>query len=398
MKPSPHEDRTIVPLFDAMNRLPGGLMLVPLILGSVMGTFAMPALEIGSFTTALFKDGAMALIALLIFATGTHVTARTSGPVLAHAAVILTAKSLIPAGAVVLLGLVVGIDGVAGVSILALLVAIDNSNGGLWLAFTGRYGDKRDRGAYLASAINDGPFFSMLFLGMSGLAAIPGTLLLAAVVPFLLGMLVGNLDPKWRDIMRATPNIVIPFFAFGLGTGIDLGAVVKGGASGLVVGAIVAPFTGALVYFGYRLVLRRGNKSGLGFAAATTAGNAIATPAIVGAADPKFAPYVETATAQVAASALITAVLAPLLASWVLKREGGLTVVDEDGNLLDEESGADPSGNGGPPEAGAAEVGPGAGGTAPDGAADAGPGAGHGGSTAAPPSPDSGRTDGQART
>lgn len=328
--------RSLVPMFDTMNRLPGGLMLIPLVLGSIIGTFAMPALEIGSFTTALFVDSALPLIALLIFATGTHVTVRTSGPVLAHAAVVLVAKSIIPASLVVLLGLAVGVDGVLGVSILALLVAVDNSNGGLWLAFTGRYGDKRDRGAYIASAVNDGPFFSMLFLGVSGLATIPGTLLLAAVIPFLLGMLVGNLDPKWRDVLKSTPTIVIPFFAFALGTGIDLENVVKGGVSGLVVGAVVAPVTGFFVYLGYRYLLRRGSKSGLGFVAGTTAGNAIATPAIIGAADPTFAPYVETATAQVAASVLITAILAPLIASAVLKRQGGLVVVDEDGVPEDE--------------------------------------------------------------
>lgn len=61
----------------------------------------------------------------------------------------------------------------------------------------------------------------------------------------------------------------------------------------------------------------------MGIASATTAGNAIATPAIVGAADPSFAPYVEVATAQVASAVLVTAVLAPLLAAWVLKRQGG---------------------------------------------------------------------------
>lgn len=337
MSSNPAAERSILPLYDAMSRLPGGLMLLPLVLGSVVGTFAMPALEIGSFTTALFLDSALPLIALLIFATGTHVSVRTSGPVLAHAAVILTAKSLIPATLVVLLGTVVGLDGVAGISILALLVIVDNSNGGLWLAFTGKYGDKRDRGAYMASAVNDGPFLSMLFLGVSGLAAIPFTLLLAAILPFLLGMLVGNLDPRWREVLRPTPSIVIPFFAFALGTGIDLGNVVRGGASGLVVGLVTAPLTGALVYLGYKLVLRRGAKSGLGFAAGTTAGNAIATPAIVGAADPRFAPYVETATAQVAAAALVTAIVAPLVASWVLKREGGLTIVDEEGNVEDEQ-------------------------------------------------------------
>ncbi|SDC56513.1 2-keto-3-deoxygluconate permease [Geodermatophilus telluris] len=322
-------ERSRVPLFATMNRIPGGLMLIPLVLGSVLGTFAPGALGIGSFTTALFQDSALPLIALLIFATGTQVTFRTGGPVLAHTGVILLFKSLIPAGLIVLLGLVVGLDGFWGLSILGLLAAFDNSNGGLWLAFTGKYGDNRDRGAYLASAINDGPFFSLLFLGASGLGDIPVLTLVAALVPFLLGALVGNLDPQWREVLRPVPNIVIPFFAFALGTGIDLGAVVTGGIGGLVIGVAVVLITGALVYVGYRFVLRRGRKAGIGFAAATTAGNAIATPGIVAAADPRFAEYVGTATAQVAASALVTAILAPIVASFVLKRAGGLTSEDE---------------------------------------------------------------------
>lgn len=318
-----------IPLFDGMNKVPGGLMLIPLILGSIIGTFFMPALEIGSFTTALFKDSALPLIALLIFATGTQVSIRSTGPVLAHAGTILVMKSFVPAGLVILLGLWVGLDGVLGVSILALLVILDNSNGGLWLAFTGRYGDHRDRGAYMASAVNDGPFVSMLFLGVSGLADIPLLALVAAILPFFLGMLVGNLDDKWRQVMVPVPNIVIPFFAFALGTGIDLTAVVTGGAQGLVVGLIAAPFTGFLVYLGYKFILRRGGKSGIGFAAGTTAGNAIATPAVIAQIDSSFAPYVEAATAQVAASALITAIIAPVIASFVLKRAGELKPADD---------------------------------------------------------------------
>lgn len=328
-------EREIVPLYQLMNRIPGGLMLIPLVIGSLLGTFALGFLEMGSFTTALFQQSALPLIALLIFATGTQVTLKTSGPVVATAGVVLLCKSIIPATLVILLGQVVGIDGILGVSILALLVAVDNSNGGLWLAFTGRYGDKRDRGAYIASALNDGPFFSMLFLGASGLADIPFSAMVAAVIPFLLGMLVGNLNPHWREVLRPTPAIVIPFFALALGTGIDLNNIVKGGLSGLVVGLIVAPVTGTFVYLGYRFLLRRGYRSGIGFAAGTTAGNAIATPAIIGLADPTFAPYVETATAQVAAAVLVTAIVAPLIASAVLKKEGGL-LSEEEIERLDE--------------------------------------------------------------
>uniref|UniRef100_UPI00374E22EC 2-keto-3-deoxygluconate permease n=1 Tax=Bordetella pertussis TaxID=520 RepID=UPI00374E22EC len=101
--------------------------------------------------------------------------------------------------------------------------------------------------------------------------------------------------------------------------------MISGGMSGLVLGLLISPITGALVYFGYRYILRRGGKSGLGFAAGTTAGNAIATPAVVAAADPSFQPYVATATAQVAACVLISSILAPVLASYFLKRAGELS-------------------------------------------------------------------------
>ncbi len=317
------------PMYSFMMKVPGGLMLLPLILGSLIGTFAPDALSIGGFTTALFKNSALPLIALLIFATGTQVNMRTGGPILATAGTILLTKTLVPATLIVILGRYVGLDGIAGVSILALLAAFDNSNGGLWLAYTGQYGDARDRGAYVASAVNDGPFFTLLFLGASGLADIPVTALIAALVPFLLGVFVGNLDIEWRNVLKPVPNIVIPFFAFALGTGIDLGAVVSGGTTGLVLGLLISPITGFFVYLGYRYILRRGGKSGIGFAAGTTAGNAIATPAVVAAADPSFQQYVGTATAQVAACVLISSILAPVLASWFLKRAGELKVADD---------------------------------------------------------------------
>lgn len=332
-KSTSHFPKSQVPLFDGMNKIPGGLMLIPLILGSIVGTFAPGFLSLGNFTTALFQASALPLIGLLIFATGMQITLRTSGPVIATSAVLLLCKSIIPATVVVLLGQIVGIEGILGVSILALLVAMDNSNGGIWLAFTGRYGRERDRGAYIASAVNDGPFFSLLFLGVAGLAEIPFTLLLAAVIPLLAGVIVGNLDAKWTEVMRPVPNIVIPFFAFALGTGINLGNVVTGGLSGILVGIVATLFTGTLAYFGYRWLLRRGKESGIGIASATTAGNAIATPAIVGAADPTFAPFVEIATAQVASAVLVSAVLAPLLAAYVLKRQGGLKESEDDAPL-----------------------------------------------------------------
>ncbi|GAA1461858.1 2-keto-3-deoxygluconate permease [Nocardiopsis exhalans] len=336
---------SVVPLYRWMNKIPGGAMLVPLVLGSLLGTFAPGALDIGSFTTALFKDSALPLIALLIFATGTQVTLRTSGPVLATTGVVLLGKSVIPGLLIIALAMATGPDGVLGISVLAMMAAATNANGGLWLAITGQYGRTRDRGAYIAGAVNDGPFFALLFIGASGLGQIPFLTLLAAIIPFLLGVLVGNIDAQWREVLKPVPSIVIPFFAFALGTGIDLGDVARGGLTGILMGVVITLFTGGLVYVGYRFLLRRGKESGIGFAAGTTSGNAVATPAIVAAADPSFAAYVGTATSQVAASVLVTALLAPVVTTWVLRRAGSQPAeaerAEEEGSAL---SGTDRSG------------------------------------------------------
>lgn len=313
------------PMFAFMGRIPGGMMLIPLALGILFGNFLPDALGIGGFTTALFRDGTLTLIAVLIVATGAQITGSRSGKGAAGTTlVVLFAKTLVPITLAVVLGLTVGVDGILGVSILALITIFGNSNGALWLAFAGQYGDERDRGAYVASAFDDGPFLALIFLGASGLGDIPIIAIVAAVVPFILGLIIGAVDREWTAALNGTAAITIPFMSFCVGTGISLTEVFTGGLQGIVLGVLVVIFTGGLTYLGYKFILKRGPQSGIGFAAGTTAGNAVAVPAVVAAADSTFAPFVGAASAQAAAAVLVTAILAPLTAALVMKREGGL--------------------------------------------------------------------------
>ena len=59
-----------------------------------------------------------------------------------------------------------------------------------------------------------------------------------------------------------------------------------------------------------------------GWAVATTAGNAVAVPAVVGLADKSLEAYVPQATAQVAASVVITAILVPIVTNWWAHKYG----------------------------------------------------------------------------
>jgi len=57
-------------------------------------------------------------------------------------------------------------------------------------------------------------------------------------------------------------------------------------------------------------------------AAASTAGNAAAVPAIIAGANPAYADAAKSATILVAASVVITAILVPLVTAFVAKKFG----------------------------------------------------------------------------
>jgi 2-keto-3-deoxygluconate permease len=110
-----------------------------------------------------------------------------------------------------------------------------------------------------------------------------------------------------------------PFFAFALGSTLDLHKVVEAGLLGVGLGLGVVAFTGLALFLADRLT---GGNGVAGLAAASTAGNAAAVPAIVAAANPAYNDAAKTATVLVAASVVVTAIVVPLVTAWWAGRVG----------------------------------------------------------------------------
>lgn len=96
----------------------------------------------------------------------------------------------------------------------------------------------------------------------------------------------------------------------------DLRTIIEAGGPGLLLG-LIAAFTGIGAYF--LLKLFKENPI-VGLATGSTAGNAVATPAVVAAADPTLASIAPAATAQVAAACVVSAIICPIIVSYVYKR------------------------------------------------------------------------------
>ncbi|MGE4283837.1 MAG: 2-keto-3-deoxygluconate permease [Clostridia bacterium] len=313
-----------VPILDTINKIPGGLMVVPLMLGVLVNTFFPKFLEIGSFTTALLKQGALPLIAVLFFCSGAQIQFKAAGMSLYKGAVINTGKVLFGVSLGIIMIKIVGPGGaLLGVTPLAMIGAMSNSNGGLYTALAAKYGDDSDVGAIAVISSNDGPFFEMAFMGMAGVAIIPLQALFACIFPILLGMLLGNLDDKIRNFLKPGIMISIFLFAFPLGAGLSLSTLIKAGFPGVILGLMTALITGIPTYYLYKLLIPKKNRHSCvaGAAVGTSAGNSIATPAAIAAIDAGWLPYADVATAQVAASIVVTAIVIPFLVDWLYKRE-----------------------------------------------------------------------------
>ena len=339
----------MVQIKKSIEKVPGGLMVVPLFTGALLNTidqmhipFIMSFLKslgvapvkpgiyeflrIGGFTQWLFKDGALPLIALFLFCCGSQMNLRVGG-VAMKKGILLTASKYFT-------GLIVGVlwgklsgdmmNGFLGLSTMAIIAAMTNGNGGMYAALTGQYGNRSDVGAVAVLSLNDGPFFTLMALGMLG-ANFPIIAFVAVLLPIGIGMLLGSLDPDIRSFLKPGESLPIPFFAFALGAGMNFATffnpkvVVAGVTLGLMT-VVLTALTGIITFWIFR------EKSQIApVAEASTAGNAVGTPAAIAAAASvaagagmmtpaeaqAYKNLVEIATLQVSLSTLTTAILCP---------------------------------------------------------------------------------------
>jgi len=311
-----------IPIKRTIERVPGGMMIVPLLIGSLVATFLpdMPKF-FGSFTNALFT-GALPLLAVFYVCMGASINVKATPYLLKKGGALFATK----VGVAILLGVVFGhflgeqpisSGFFAGISTLAIVAAMNDTNGGLYMALMGQYGRSEDVGAYSVMSLESGPFLTMVTLGVAGLSAFPWPTLVGSILPLLLGMLLGNLDREMRDFLSKAVPVMIPFFALALGASLDLHNVWQAGLLGIGMGVAVVVVTGIPLYFADRFT---GGTGVAGVAAANTAGNAAAVPALIAAANPVYVDAAKSATLLVAACVVVTAILSPILTATVAKR------------------------------------------------------------------------------
>nr|WP_235427107.1 2-keto-3-deoxygluconate permease [Cohnella kolymensis] len=155
-----------------MQRIPGGMMLFPLLIGALIRTFLPDLFNLTEFRTSFtggLLTGTSALLAAFYVCLGSTIQFKATGYILKKGVALWTGKI----GTALIIALMIGWfapnpnDLFLGLSALAIVAAFSDTNGGLYMALMGQLAKRReDVAAYSIMSVESGPFFTMLILAL----------------------------------------------------------------------------------------------------------------------------------------------------------------------------------------------------------------------------------------
>lgn len=299
-------------------------MVVPLVLGAIIHSIWPKADVLLTGVTGSYMVGTSVILFIFFFAVGTNINLKSSGKIAAKGLNLLLGKVILAAIIAIVMNMFLPKDGIttgifSGLSVLAVLASFNASNGGLYVALMTTIPDREvDVAAYPFFSIQSGPFFTMVTLGLAGIGAFPWPALVSTLVPFVLGMVIGGLDPEMKKLFSPLQGALVPFFAFTIGYSLSLEMILKSGLTGILIGGLVVFVSGYVLYLLDKYLVRSDGLAG--WAASSTAGAAVSVPIVIAQMDPNFKSTAESATAIVATSVLVSAILTPIVTMWFYRR------------------------------------------------------------------------------
>ena len=308
-------------ILDKVNKVPGGIMVVPMIITAIINTFIPAVLKIGGPTTATFSGvGAMTTIGMLLFVAGSQTKYSDIGSVCARGGLLVIVRLIVAFAGAWLTLKFFGIGGVCGASALAITIALASCNPGVYAGLMQSYGDNVDKAAMGVINLIAVPATPLVILGIADGTGFDYMSAVSTLVPFALGMILANSDEKIRKLFSTATPVVLFFLGFCLGAGINLRSLSQAGiANVILIGLIVCVFLPIMVAAD-RIILRRPGYAAAG--ATCLGGLSVVAPRIIGARLPQYQPYVESATAQLAVTLVFCIFAFPYITKFIVSKFG----------------------------------------------------------------------------
>ena len=127
-------------------RIPGDIMIYPMIVGLLLNTFCPQVFEIGGFFTAACRGGSNTIVAAILLFVGAGISFKSTPGAIKTGIVVLIPKLVVAAA----LGLGVAYffnDNLLGLSSVSIIGGITFCNMALYTGIMGEFGDESEQGA-----------------------------------------------------------------------------------------------------------------------------------------------------------------------------------------------------------------------------------------------------------
>ncbi|MSS77454.1 2-keto-3-deoxygluconate permease [Anaerococcus sp. WCA-380-WT-2B] len=295
-----------------MKKIPGGLLLIPMLISALFHTFLPDFFVVPGITEAIFTTkGTNYIVGLICFLSSTAIDIKNISKVLKKQGTILLLKIFLCFIFGIIFIKIFGLDGVFGISALAFITCICSINPSLYLALSHDYGNKDDEAAFGLTGILCVPAFPILVYSISKSSAIDWTPVISVLIPIVLGILIGNLDKDMAKFFTPAVTILTPFMGWSFGAGINIIEALKAGPQGILVTILFYLLIFPPIFFYERKILKENGITTFGIS--SIAGLSVSVPTIIAHTDKSIGLIANTATAQIALGVVLTSIITPIL-------------------------------------------------------------------------------------
>lgn len=308
-------------MYKFMKKIPGGLLLIPMLISAVFATFCPNLFYIGGLTEALFtKKGINYIVALITFCSATSLDFKSLAKVLKKQGLMLLVKIILVMAFSLLFFKFFGETGVWGISLLSFVCVLASLNPSLYIALTKDYATKTDESAFGLLGLLCLPVFPIIIYSVAQSQAIDFSPIISTLIPLILGILIANFDKDFASIFKGSTTMLTPFMGWSFGTGINLIESFKSGLQGLVLVVIFYVLIALPIYLFEVKVLKSNGVSALGMS--SMAGLTVSVPLILSQNSDYLASIAGTAASQIALGVVVTSVITPMLVKMLAKKKG----------------------------------------------------------------------------
>ena len=313
-------ESTMIDIYGIYKKIPGGSLLVPMFLVAILNTIFPDLLtSFGGMTTAMFKGGTLAFAGAILFFTGATIKVNTLGTVFKRCGVLTIMKFAIAFGFGFAFVKLFGAEGFAGITAVAFVTCMCSCNPGVFMGLATDYGETEDMGNFAMMNLVSMPCWPLLILATAAGLKFNIMDMITVLVPFLLGMLLGNLDPGFSKVVAPAINALIPLMGCCFGASLNLITAAKAGLAGILLSILYLIINVPLMLFADKVITKRPGYAAVAWC--SVAGIAMTVPAMLEGME-EYVPTLPAAGAQIGLCMIITCIVSPFITRWVVDKWG----------------------------------------------------------------------------